>query len=67
MILGITDSGLVLNRAELLINAAGLRVADGRAGTVHRRVEIVRSEQPGALRADICRYDYDRTAVAAEY
>ena len=59
MILGITDSRLVFDCAERLVNATGLCIGHGRSGTVHRRVEIVRSEQPGALRANVCASDYD--------
>src|SRR5215510_2553536 len=53
MILGVTNSGLIFDRAEVLIDAAGLRVAGSRARSIDCRVEIVRAEQPRALGAYI--------------
>src|SRR5258708_5941135 len=49
VVLGVTNGGLIFDGAEVLIDAAGLRVARSRARSIDGGVEVVRAEQPRAL------------------
>src|SRR5260370_3152400 len=49
MICGVADGGLIFNRAEVLVDAPGLGVSRGRAGTINGWVDVVRTEQPRTL------------------